>query len=202
MNYIIPQLADPSSAYNAQHLYVVTSLAEVHSIALLTDLDRPEQLILSLFISCFDIVSRSAKTSTGEEVTKAVEGYLTQILVQVIDESSSISPAVTDVIVAQFMRVDPGIEGQHGAKKKNAEARDGSQGNLLQKTYPRAYEMAKAICASVPEKMTTYISQYFNNVVVDASEPTQTNCLSGKANGRRGSIGEADDDALDIRELS
>jgi sister chromatid cohesion protein PDS5 len=202
VNYIIPQLADPSSAYNAQHLYVLKSLAGVQSIALITDLDRPEQLILSLFTSCFDIVSGSAKISTGEEVTKAVEGYLTQILVQVIDESSSISTAITDVIIAQFMRVDPGTEEHHGAKKKNAEAHDGSQSNLLQKIYPRAYEMAKAICAAVPEKMTTYISQYFNNVIVDASEPSQRTSLSTKAHGRRGSIGEADDDAKDIRELS
>lgn len=202
MNYIIPQLADPSNAYNAQHIYVLTSLAEVHSIALITDLDRPEQLILSLFISCFDIVSGSAKASTGEEVSRAVEAYVTQILVQVIDESSTISPEVTDVIIAQFMRVDPRTEEHSNTRKKTAEVQDGSQGNLLQKTYPRAYEMAKAICVSVPEKMTTYISQYFNNVIVDASESTQANGYTGKGHGRHGSIGEADDEEKDIKELS
>jgi len=181
---------------------VLTSLAEVQSIALVTDLDRPEQLILSLFTSCFDIVSGSAKASTGEEVTKAVEGYLTQILVQVIDESSTISPEVTDVIIAQFMRVDPGTDEHKAMRKKSSEVQDASQSNLLQKTYPHAYEMAKAVCVAVPEKMTTFISQYFNNVIVDASEPAQTNGHPGKGGGRRGSTGEADEEAKDIKELS
>lgn len=147
-------------------------------------------------------MSGSAKTSTGEEVTRAVEAYLTQILVQVIDESSTISPEVTDVIIAQFMRVDPRTEEHNTSKKRNAEVQDGSQSNLLQKTYPRAYEMAKAICASIPEKMTTYISQYFNNVIVDASEPVQMNGHSGKGHGRNSSIGEADEDGRDLKELS
>ena len=150
MNSIIPQLADPSNSYNAQHIYVLTSLAEVHSIALITDLDRPEQLILSLFTFCFDIVSGSAKASTGEEVTRAVEASLTKILVQVIDESSTTSPEVIDVIIAQFMRVDPGTDEHSTSRKKNPGVQGGSQSNLLQKSYPRAYEMAKTICVAVP----------------------------------------------------
>lgn len=201
MNFIIPQLADPSNAYNAEHIYLLTSLAEVQSIALITDLDRPEQLILSLFASCFDIVSGSAKASTGEEVSRAVETYLIKILIQVIEESSTISSEVTDVIIAQFMRVDPKTEDHNSTKKKNAEVQDGSQSNLLQKTYPRAYEMAKTICASIPEKMTTCISQYFNNVIVDASESAQANGHLEKTNGRQGSIGDDDDDTKGIKEL-
>lgn len=178
------------------------SLAEVHSIALITDLDRPEQLILSLFTSCFDIVSGSAKASTGEEVSRAVEASVTKILVQVIDESSTISPEVTDVIIAQFMRVDPRTEEQSTSRKKNAEVQGGTQTNLLLRSYPRAYEMAKTICVSVPEKMTTYISQYFNNVVVDASEADHTNGDVGKGHGRHGSFGEADEETKDVKELS
>ena len=201
MNSIIPQLADPSNGYNAQHVYVLSSLAEVESFALITDLERPEQLILSLFTSSFDIVSGSAKASTGEQVTKAVEGHLTQILVQVIDESSSISPEVTDIIIAQFMRVDPRTKVHDTARKKNVD-QDGVQGNLLQKTYPPAYQMAKAICVAVPEKMTTFISQYFSNVIVDAWEPAQVNGTSGKGHGRRGSFGEPEDEPKDIKELS
>lgn len=202
MNFIIPQLADPSNAYNVQHTYVLTSLAEVHSIALITDLDRPEQLILSLFTSCFDIISGSSKTSTGEEISRAVEAYLTQILVQVIEESSSIAPEVTDVIIAQFMRVDSKIEDQNTSRKKNGEAQNGSQSDLLQKSYPRAYEMAKAICVSVPEKMTTYMSQYFSNVIVDASELDRTKGDPEKGHARRASGDEANDEGKDIKELN
>jgi sister chromatid cohesion protein PDS5 len=201
VNSIIPQLADPSNAYNTQHIYVLSSLAKVQSIALITDLDRPDQLILSLFTSCFDIVSGSAKASTGEAVNKTVEGHLTQILVQVIEESSTISAEITDVIIAQFMRIDSRNSAHDTTRKKKEDVQDG-QSNLLQKTYPPAYEMAKAICASALEKMTMFISQFFNNVIVDASDAAQANGHIGKGHGRRGSIGEADDETKDIKELS
>jgi sister chromatid cohesion protein PDS5 len=135
-------------------------------------------------------------------LTRVVEANVTRILVQVIEESSIISPEVTDVIIAQFMRVDPRTEEHNTTRKRNPEVQDGSQGNLLQKTYPGAYEMAKTICVSVPEKMTTYISQYFSNVIVDASESAPINVQSGKGHGRHGSIGEADDETKDIKELS
>ena len=180
---------------------MLTSLAEVHSIALITDLDRPEPLILSLLTSAFDIVSGSAKTSSGEEVTKAVEGYLTQILVLVIDESATISSELTDVIIAQFLRVDPRTEDTSNTKNRENSHPKGTQSDLLPQSYPRAYEMAKAICASVPEKMTTFIGQYFSNIILDASEATQFNGYHAKLHSGKGSVGVLDDEAGDVRDL-
>ncbi|OAX84292.1 hypothetical protein ACJ72_01334 [Emergomyces africanus] len=197
---IIPALADPSNAYNEQHVYVLSSLADVKSIVLLTDLDAPDTLILPLFSSCFDIVSGSSKSSTGEELAKNVEYDMTRLLVPIIDESSVLAPEIIDVIIAQFLRVDPRITEQPTKGKKNGAHIDAGQGTLLLKEYPPAYNMAKAICSACPEKMTSYVSQYFNNVIIDASGPAGTNGLS-KAH-RRASIDDSDDEAENIKELS
>ncbi|PGH02472.1 sister chromatid cohesion protein PDS5 [Blastomyces parvus] len=199
---IIPALADPSNAYNEQHVYVLSSLADVKSIVLLTDLDAPDTLILPLFSSCFDIVSGSSKSSTGEELAKNVEYDMTRLLAPIIDESSVLAPEIIDVIIAQFLRVDPRIA-EHSAtskSKKNGAQLDSKQGTLLLKEYPPAYNMAKAICNACPEKMTSYVSQYFNNVIIDASGPAGVNGMS-KAH-RRASIDDSDDEAENIKELS
>src|SRR4029077_16022912 len=115
---IIPPIADPSNAYNTQHIYVLNSLTEVKSIVLLTDLDSPDSLILPLFTSCFDIVSGSSKSSTGEQIAKNVEFDMTRLLVTVIGESLSLASEVVDIIIAQFLRVDPRIVEQPSKKGK------------------------------------------------------------------------------------
>ncbi|ODH46046.1 hypothetical protein GX48_07869 [Paracoccidioides brasiliensis] len=200
---IIPALADPSNAYNEQHVYVLSSLADVKSIVLLTDLDAPDTLILPLFSSCFDIVSGSSKSSTGEELAKNVEYDMTRLLVPIIDESSVLAPEIIDVIIAQFLRVDPRIvENPSGSKsKKNGAPLDAKQGTLLLKEYPPAYNMAKAICNACPDKMTSYVSQYFNNVIIDASGPPGMNGLSKNSSHRRPSLDDSDDESENIKEL-
>ncbi|KAK2774902.1 hypothetical protein FQN53_003378 [Emmonsiellopsis sp. PD_33] len=200
---IIPALADPSNAYNEQHVYVLSSLAEVKSIVLLTDLDSPDTLILPLFSSCFDIVSGSSKSSTGEELAKNVEYDMTRLLVPIIDESSILAPEIIDVIIAQFLRVDPRIIDHAGGSKskKNGAHLDSKQGTLLMKEYPPAYNMAKAICSACPEKMTSYVSQYFNNVIIDSSGPSGPNGQS-KTSHRRASLDDSDDEGENIKELS
>ncbi|KAI5298224.1 hypothetical protein KEM56_004233, partial [Ascosphaera pollenicola] len=212
---IIPALADPSNAYYEQHIYVLSSLAEVKSVVLLTDLDNADTLILSLFSSCFDIVSGSTKASTGEELAKKVEYDMIRLLVPVIDEASTLIPEVVDVIIAQFLRVDPRALGLNssstskGGKKKNTSL-DPKQKTLLPKEYPPAYNMAKAICSACPEKMTSYVSQYFNNVILDASAPSKilnggNNTNSKRANNAAiatGVLDDSEDEAEDINELS
>uniref|UniRef100_A0A093V0C5 Sister chromatid cohesion protein pds5 n=1 Tax=Talaromyces marneffei PM1 TaxID=1077442 RepID=A0A093V0C5_TALMA len=197
---IIPALADPSNAYNTQHIYVLNSLAEVKSIVLLTDLDSPDALIFPLFNSCFDIVEGSSKSSTGEQVAKNVEYDMTRLLVTVIDESPTLAPEVVDILITQFLRVEPRVFEPSGKKAKKVEI-DPNQDTLLLKDYPAAYDMAKAICHACPEKMTSYISQYFNNVIIDASAPSETINGSKNSSNRRHSLDESDDETEDIKEL-
>ncbi|KAJ5488657.1 hypothetical protein N7539_003547 [Penicillium diatomitis] len=198
---IIPALADPSNAYNAQHIYVLGSLAEVKSIVLMTDLDHPDSLIVPLFTTCFDIVSGSSKASTGEEVAKGVEFDMTRLLVTVIDETPVLAAEVVDTIVAQFLRVDPRVLDNPKKGKRAEAAFDAKQDTLLLKDYPPAYNMAKAICQACPERMTSHISQYFNNVIIDASAPK--NHTNGNKNAsRKPNLDDSDDEGEDIKELS
>jgi sister-chromatid-cohesion protein PDS5 len=62
--------------------------------------------------------------------------------------------------------------------------------------------MAKAICTTCPEKMTSQISQYFNNVIVDASASRETNVHSRHGARRMSNLDESDDEAEDVKELS
>ncbi|KAI9047900.1 hypothetical protein LZ554_007702 [Drepanopeziza brunnea f. sp. 'monogermtubi'] len=160
---ILPALSDPSHTYNSQHKYVLASLSEVKSIVLLCDIQNSDALILFLFNNFFDMISGSTKASTGETIAKDVEFNMTQILVTLVDEAHSLPANVVDIIVAQFLRAStPG----DGKKKKEV---DEKQTTLLLKDLPEAYNMAKTICNTCTEKMARYISQYFNEVILEAS---------------------------------
>ncbi|KAK6582257.1 hypothetical protein PZA11_004665 [Diplocarpon coronariae] len=183
---IFPALADPSHAYHAQHKYVLASLVQVKSIVLLCDIPNSEALILHLFTCFFDIISGSGKSSTGETIAKDVEYNMTQMMVILVDEAHSLPANVVDTIVAQFLRASvPG----NGKGKKEV---DEKQTTLLLKELPEAYNMAKTICNACPEKMARYISQYFNEVILDVSSRANS-----KSNGpRRASdaLGDSDDE--------
>ena len=110
------------------------------------------------------------------------------ILVTLVDEAQSLSPQVVDIIVAQFLRAaTPG-----GAGKKSEAKADEKQSTLLLKEPPAAYNMAKTICNSCPEKMARYISQYFNDVMMDYSQSG-----GAKPNGHRRGSDAADSDDED-----
>ena len=172
---ILPSLGDLSHAYHQQHLYVLSSLAEVQSIVLLTDLPGSEQLITLLFTSFFDMLAASSNSSMSEQLGKKVELHMTQILTIMIEESENLPPEVVDVIVAQFLRTDPralhgtGVKGKKGSQE-NVDER---QSTLTLKELPPSYNMAKTLCNTCADKMTRYISQYFNDVVVDASSASK-----------------------------
>jgi sister chromatid cohesion protein PDS5 len=190
INSILPALADPTNAYNAQHIYILTALAESQSILLVTDIPNHDNLIVSLFTTAFDIVSGSGGGFSAVEVSKSVEYHLKNLLAAVVDEVS-LPPDVTDVIISQFLRVDAPSAQEPGTRGKKHEAQDAKQGNLLLKEYPAAYNMAKSLCTSCPEKMTAHITQYFGAVIVDATSSTS---LGGSSKARRRDSDVVDDD--------
>ncbi|OAA74130.1 bimD protein [Cordyceps fumosorosea ARSEF 2679] len=160
---ILPALHDPSNPYDSQHKYVLTSLTEVKSILLICDIHGADDLLLRLFNSAFDGVSTSSKASPDEQVAKDVEIHLTDMLMHLIEESPGSVPAsVIDAIISQFLRAAP----PGGSKSKEA---NGKQATLLHKTEPPAYIMAKNICNGCADKMSRYVSQYFSDVILNAS---------------------------------
>lgn len=162
---IFPLLADPSNPYNGQHLYVLKCLAEVKSIVLLTDIPSSGHLTTTLFRTCFDVLSGPSKATNGEELSKNVEHHMTAVLAILIDEAVTLSPDVVDVIVAQFLWADPISLGAIKGKKSGPV--DLKQSTLLRKEAPPAYNMAKNLCNSCPDKMARYVGTYFRSVIID-----------------------------------
>ncbi|TGO29237.1 hypothetical protein BPAE_0017g00450 [Botrytis paeoniae] len=181
---ILPALANPSHPYNTEHKYVLSSLSEVKSIVLMTDLPNAEDLMLHLFSTFFDICSGSLKSSTDEQISKDVEYNMSQCLVTLVDEAPVVGAPVIDIIVAQFLRAATpgGGKGKHGAKA------DDKQSTLLLKDLPEAYNMAKTICNDCSDKMSRYVSQYFNDVMMEVSTS------GGKSNGHRKDDADSDGD--------
>lgn len=160
---ILPALHDPTNPYTSQHKYVLVSLTEVKSILLLPEIHGADELLLRLFNSTFDGISASSKATSGEQVAKDVEIHLTDMLIHLIDESpGSIPASVIDAIISQFLRAAP----PGGARSKE---QNNNQATLLHKTEPAAYVMAKNICNGCNDKMSRYVSQYFSDVILNAS---------------------------------
>ena len=168
---ILPQLAEPANPYNSQHLYALKSLAEVQSIVLLADLPSPKHLVSSLFQTCFDVLSTPSRADHGPEPNRNIEHYMTTVLSVVVDEMPTLPADVVDSILAQFLRVDPAVLSAGAAKdKKSAKsAVDARQTTLLLKEAPPAYNMAKNICNTCPEKMARLVGTYFSSVMVDTA---------------------------------
>ncbi|KAI9824960.1 MAG: hypothetical protein M1826_007212 [Phylliscum demangeonii] len=185
---VLPALADPSNAYNHQHVYVLQSLAQVKSILLLADIPSSDTLTVHLFSSFFDILSASSKATGGEQLGTNVEYQMTAVLVILVDEAAHLPVEVVDVILAQFLRADPWSLVSGGNKHKRnvpGVAVDEKQSTLLLKELPPAYTMAKTICNSCPEKMARYVSQYFNDVIMDASSSVANGASKSSSHHRR-----------------
>ncbi|KAF2650101.1 hypothetical protein K491DRAFT_721063 [Lophiostoma macrostomum CBS 122681] len=189
---IFPLLADPSNPYNGQHLYMLRSLAEIKSIVLLTDLPAAGQLTSTLFTTCFDVLSGPSKADNGEELSKNVEHHMTGVLSVLIDEAPSLSSDVVDVIVAQFLWADPITLGAATSKGKKSAPVDTKQLTLRRKEAPPAYNMAKNLCNSCPDKMARLIGTYFSSVIVDV---TSGGVSGTKSRSRHRGGSEADDSA-------
>ncbi|KAK7425391.1 Sister chromatid cohesion protein pds5 [Neonectria magnoliae] len=192
---ILPALHDPTNPYDSQHKYVLMSLTDVKSILLITEVHGADDLLLRLFNSTFDGVS-STKAASEEQVAKDVEIHLTEMLIQLIDESGSVSASIIDAIISQFLRAAP--PGGNRNREQN-----GNQSTLLVKSEPPAYVMAKNICNGCSDKMARYVSQYFSDVILNASG------FATKANGHRqgddsdeedGTSGPSDADLKSLRQ--
>lgn len=200
INSILPALADPTNAYNAQHVYILSSLAESQSILLVTDIPNHENLIISLFTTAFDIVAGSGNNASGVEVSKSVEYHLKNLLTAVLEEVS-LPQEVTDIIISQFMRVDARNTQGQSTKSKKRGAQDTRQATLLLKDYPPAYNMAKSLCTTCAEKMTVQITQYFGTIIVDATAAASAAPVPKSTHKRMSDVGDSDDEYEGLADL-
>lgn len=120
---------------------------------------------------------------------------MTSILECMIEESQGLPHEVVDVILAQFMRADPRAAG--GSKKKSAQTNeaDAAQSTVPLAQYSAAYNMAKNVANTCVDRMARYVSQYFTNVIMNASSPSTDRPKKAKGrNARRGSSPADDED--------
>ena len=184
---------------------MLQSLAQVKSIVLLTDIPSSDQLTLHIFNSFFDMLSGLSKSPSTEQIGKHVEHHMTEILVILVDEATSLPSEVVDIIVAQFLRVDPrALTAGSKGKKNGVTTVDERQSTLLLNELPPAYNMAKTVCNMCPEKMSRYVSQYFNEVILESSASAT---VEGIGKSRRSTNDWEEEDGLggpteeDMKEL-
>ncbi|KAK1640139.1 armadillo-type protein [Colletotrichum phormii] len=166
VTHVFPSLSDQTHPYHSQHKYVLTALTDVKSILLINDIDGADDMLLKLFSVFFDGVSGSSNSGPEEGVSKEVGNTMTEMLIALVDEASGMNPKVIEVIMAQFLRAAP--PGGFQSRTERSE-QNGNQSTLLPKDEPPAYIMAKEICNVCTEKMVHYVSQYFSDVILDAS---------------------------------
>jgi sister-chromatid-cohesion protein PDS5 len=197
---VIPSLADPSSTYNGQHLYVLKSLAEVKSIVLLADVPGTGPLVELLFKQCFDVLGGPTKSNSGEELSKNVEHHMTSVLSTVVEESQNLSPEVVETILAQFLRTSPKVASNGVGKKKGQQVED-SQATLTLKEAPPAYNMATNVCNSSPDKMGRYVTRYVNAILLEASSAIaeSSTTVTMKKGGKKRASDEMDDSDDEVK---
>lgn len=181
---IVPALANPGDPYNQQNNMVLTSLTTVKSVVLITDIPGAENLLLGLFTNCFDVLAGGGKNGGGERLPKNLEYHMTSMMCTLIDEADVLPTAVVDIILAQFLRVDPSAM---AAGNKRA---DSAAPAVLE--LPPAYNMARAVCNTCSEKLERAIGQYFNSVLLDVSESLRS-ARDGKTRGKKRTHDESED---------
>jgi sister-chromatid-cohesion protein PDS5 len=89
-----------------------------------------------------------------------------ELLAVLVEDATSLPAKVVDVMMAQFLRAAaPGS----GREKHNHVQIDENQATLLAKEEPEAYQIVKHLCQVFPDKMSRFVSQYFSDVIVDAT---------------------------------
>jgi sister-chromatid-cohesion protein PDS5 len=189
---VLPALGNPQDPYNEQHLSIVRSLDEVKSIVLLTDIPGADGLLYKLFTGAFDIFADTSKNDKAEELGKNVEHHVTSLLVTVVDESPSLPNDVVDIILAQFLRLDPTTF----PLQLNKAALESSRPFHLQ-LPPPAYNMAKNICSSCPDKMSRMVAHYFNSIIADLSDGLDGSNSRKSASRRRAGADDDEDEEDD-----
>lgn len=89
-----------------------------------------------------------------------------ELLGVLVEDATSLPAKVVDVMMAQFLRAAaPGS----GRERHNHVQVDDNQATLLAKEEPEAYQIVKHLCQVFPDKMARFVSQYFSDVIVDAT---------------------------------
>ncbi|KAH8918667.1 ARM repeat-containing protein [Atractiella rhizophila] len=133
-------LSPPSEeTYFDQYFYLIESLSQVRSVYLVCDLPHADDLTAEAFRCFFDKVKY--------DLPKNAIAAMTDILVLILEESTTVSQNVLEILIAQFL-----------------------PDNV--KRSPAAFRMATDVCTPTADKLQRNVSQYFSEIISNATDPT------------------------------
>lgn len=184
----LKHLTTPADPHFAEYFYLIESLSNVKSVCLICDLDGGDELMKDMFATCFDVIrwvsiSLHFGLSSAEPPTelippstfssaspKNVEICLADILLQLLEEATTLSTEVVDTLLAQFL--------PSSVKKR-----------------PAAFRLAVDVCTGGSDKLQRYVCQYFAEQITseiegtgDRSEDEDTASEDGKRKSKKGGI--------------
>ncbi|GAA5984565.1 hypothetical protein JCM10908_003401 [Rhodotorula pacifica] len=185
LTHQLKQAGDPKDPNQPEHFYVVDSLASVKSIVLVCDLDHADELLTDIFKAVFHTVS----SQTPKNVTLA----LTDILLSLLDEATSVPTGVISVLTSQFLpsssSASTRANNNKGKDREDGSAGGGGGGDAATAHERRAaFRLAVDVARAASDKLQRYVSQYFTEIILEAVN-------GGEAgNGKRSRTAADDED--------
>ncbi|PWN88107.1 hypothetical protein FA10DRAFT_268328 [Acaromyces ingoldii] len=142
--FFLHQLTDPKGGLSKPNgpvysdcVYLLHSLSTVKSVALVCDVDNADKMMLDYFRGFFSLVR--------PETSKNIVISYADILVQLLDESVTISQSIVDTLLANFSLA-------------------------VAKSNPEARALAVQVCDAAKDKLQKYVAQHFSEEIVKAAE--------------------------------
>lgn len=144
---IFKRLADPENGYYTQQVYLITRLAEVRSIILVTDIDEGSQLIESIFELFYD---------SSNSFNKKLEPIISDILIEIISEWDQISTPVLKMILNKFLL--------------SSTTRESTVSSALSTSSAKPFNFTLNICNANPDRLTRQLTKFFSELVFENLE--------------------------------
>ncbi|KAI0280430.1 armadillo-type protein [Russula aff. rugulosa BPL654] len=126
-------LKGSDSPYYNEYFHLLESLSTVKSVVLVCDLPNSEELMVDIFRDFFALVRH--------DLSKKIELHMADILVALIDEATSLPSELMDIVMAQFLDKNVGLDNP-------------------------AFRLAVQVCKTTSDRLQRHVCQYFTEIIV------------------------------------
>jgi sister-chromatid-cohesion protein PDS5 len=140
------KLSDSGNGYYTQQVYLITRLAEVRSIILVTDIENSATLIESIFELFYD---------QGNTFNKKLEPIISDILIEIISEWDQITSSVLKLILNKFL---------------SAASRPSTVSSSLISSSAQPFNFTLNICNANPDRLARQLTKFFSEVIYENNE--------------------------------
>lgn len=142
------KLSDIENGYYSQQVYLISRLAEVRSIILITDISQANELIEQVFKLFLD---------SKNQFNKKLEPVISDVLSEIISEWEGISPTVLQLIMNKFL-----------SSASDAEIKSISS-TLNSEKYTSSFNLVKNICDFNPDRISRQVTKYFSESLYETT---------------------------------